>query len=568
MIRYQLKILVVPLLIAFVSIHCSNDFLEVPPSNAVYSSDLETMEGVENLLIGTYSLLTGRAGGFFAGSDNWLWGSVLGGDANRGTESGDPAAKNIQRFEILPSDQDVLNKYRTLYEGVARANSTIKIITNLKDDVSLGDKIRMEAEAKFLRAHFYFDLKKNFNNTPYVDEEWDEITPVPNNLNLWGFIEEDLQFAFENLPEKQIAVGRANKYAAAAYLAKTLLYQKEFEEAKELFDIIIQNGTTSDGTPYQLLGQYADIFRSIYDNHPESVFAVQAAVNTGTPLNSNFSFVLNFPNGQDAPGVCCGFFQPSFDLVNSFRTDANGLPLLDASYNQGSNLMKSDMGVESSESFTTDQGSIDPRLDHSVGRRGLPYLDWGLHPGKRWIRNQAYGGPYSPKKFVYYNEGIGVENESTGWGAAGLTAVNYCIIRYADVLLMAAETEIELGNLEQGRDYINQVRQRAKESQLMEADANYHIDLYDAFEDQEEARKAVRFERKLELSGEGHRFYDLVRWGIAAETLNTYLQHEDQYLTDPFAGVTFEKGKHEFLPIPQQEIDLLGAEVLIQNPGY
>lgn len=550
------------------SIHCSSDFLEVPPSNAVYSSDLETLEGAENLLIGTYSMLTGRAGGFFGGSDNWLWGSVLGGDANRGTESGDPPGRELQRFEVLPSDDFILLKYRTLYEGIARSNSTIKIISTLKDDITLDDKIRMEAEAKFLRAHFYFDLKKNFNNTPYVDEEWDEITPVPNNLNLWHFIEEDLQFAYENLPVTQVAIGRANKYAAAAYLAKTLLYRKEFERAKELFDIVIQNGTTSDGTPYQLLDQYADVFRSIYDNHSESVFAVQAAVNTGTPLNSNFSFVLNFPNAQDGPGACCGYFQPSFDLVNSFRTGANGLPLLDASYNQGSNLIKSDMGIESSASFSMDQETLDPRLDHSVGRRGIPYLDWGLHPGKRWIRNQAYGGPYSPKKFVYYKEGIGVENESTGWGALGLTAVNYCIIRYADVLLMAAETEIELGNIEQGRDYINQIRQRAKQSQLTEVDANYHIELYESFQDQEQARKAVRFERKLELSGEGHRFYDLVRWGIAAETINEYLEHEDQYLTDPFAGAKFEKGKHEYLPIPQQEIDLVGNEVLIQNPGY
>lgn len=550
------------------SIHCSSDFLEVPPSNAVYSSDLETLEGAENLLIGTYSMLTGRAGGFFGGSDNWLWGSVLGGDANRGTESGDPPGRELQRFEVLPSDDFVLLKYRTLYEGIARSNSTIKIISTLKDDITLDDKIRMEAEAKFLRAHFYFDLKKNFNNTPYVDEEWDEITPVPNNLNLWHFIEEDLQFAYENLPVTQVAIGRANKYAAAAYLAKTLLYRKEFERAKELFDIVIQNGTTSDGTPYQLLDQYADVFRSIYDNHSESVFAVQAAVNTGTPLNSNFSFVLNFPNAQDGPGACCGYFQPSFDLVNSFRTGANGLPLLDASYNQGSNLIKSDMGIESNASFSMDQETLDPRLDHSVGRRGIPYLDWGLHPGKRWIRNQAYGGPYSPKKFVYYKEGIGVENESTGWGALGLTAVNYCIIRYADVLLMAAETEIELGNIEQGRDYINQIRQRAKQSQLTEVDANYHIELYESFQDQEQARKAVRFERKLELSGEGHRFYDLVRWGIASETINAYLQHEDQYLTDPFAGATFIKGKHEFLPIPQEEIDLVGKEVLIQNPGY
>ena len=470
-------------------------------------------------------------------------------------------------FEITPSQSEILQKYRTLYEGIARANSTIKVVRALDDNVPFEEKVRIEAEAKFLRAHFYFDLKKNYNNTPYVDENWDEITPIPNDLNLWSFIEDDLQFAYENLPETQVAVGRANKYAAAAYLAKTFLFEGNFTEAKKLFDIVIADGMTSNGLAYQLTENYAHNFRSIYDNNAESIFAVQAAVNTGTLQTTNNSFILNFPLAPDAPGTCCGYFQPSFDLANSFRTDLEGLPLLDESYNLPDNALKSDMNIESDESFISDQKNLDPRIDHSIGRRGIEYLDWGLHPGKRWIRDQSYGGPYSPKKFIYYKEGIGIENDVSGW-APGLTAINYCIIRYADVLLMAAEAEIELGNLEQGLTYINQVRQRAQQSQLTDVNANYHIELYDALQDQDQARKAVRFERKLELSGEGHRFYDLVRWGIAAETINQYLQNEDQYLTDPFAGARFEKGKHEYLPIPQQEIDLVGDEVLIQNPGY
>ena len=128
--------------------------------------------------------------------------------------------------------------------------------------------------------------------------------------------------------------------------------------------------------------------------------------------------VLNYPHGSagpERPGGCCGFFQPSFELVNSYRTDGSGLPLLDGSYNSGSNAVKDDMGVGSGDNFTPDAGNLDPRLDHSVGRRGIPYLDWGPHPGVDWIRDQPYGGPYSPKKFIYYKAGVGSENDGSSW---------------------------------------------------------------------------------------------------------------------------------------------------------
>jgi len=229
--------------------------------------------------------------------------------------------------------------------------------------------------------------------------------------------------------------------------------------------------------------------------------------------------------------------------------------------------LKTDLGLTSTDDFTPDTGNLDPRLDHAIGRRGIPYLDWGPHPGASWIRSQAYGGPYSPKKFSYYQSGSGVENDVSSW-TPGYTAVNYNIIRFADVLLLAAEAEIELNNLDKALEYINRVRIRAMNSALPDADANYVINTYNSFSSQAEARTAVRFERKLELSGEGHRFYDLVRWGLAEQVLNAYLQHERQFLSPPFLGAQFIAGKNEYLPIPQNEIDLQGEDVLIQNPGY
>lgn len=552
---------------------CSDEFLDVKPTGSLSSESLATQAGMEASLIASYSMLLGR-GGFFTDASNWFWGSVLGGDANKGTNAGDQSQANeIQIYSPQTNNGSIYEKYRANYEGIARANNTIKLVS-IAEGVSEDVKTRVEGEARFLRAHYYFDLKKNFNNTPYVDENWDGVEKIGNNTDLWMPITADFQNAYDNLPETMGDAGRANKWAAAAYLGKALLFQGKHAEAKAIFDEVIANGVTANGQPYGLNENYADSFRSITDNSKESVFASQAAAGTGSINNANPSMVLNFPhgsNGPERPGGCCGFFQPSHDLVNSFRTNEAGLPLLDGSHNSNDNKVKSDMGLTADAEFTPDEGNIDPRLDHSVGRRGIPYLDWGMHPGFDWVRDQAYGGPYSPKKFIYYKEGIGTENDGSDW-TPGYTAVNYNIIRYADVLLMAAECEIELGNLDAGKDLINQVRERAKNSPVKMEDgsnaANYNVAPYESFADKSEATAALRMERKLELSGEGHRMYDLVRWGIAEEALNTYLANENALLSSPFASATFTQNKNEYLPIPQNEIDLLGADVLKQNPGY
>jgi len=542
--------------------------LEVAPTASLSPFELSSLDGLEGSLIGTYSILLGRAG-FFSDATNWLWGSVMGGDANKGSSEGDQSIVNeVQAYAAQSNNFAVLEKYSVLYEGISRANVTIKLLLNADKNVSESDKSRILSEAKFLRGHYYFELKKNFNNTPYIDENWDEVTPVSNNLDLWPFIEADFQFAYDNLPEVQSAAGRANKWAAGAYLAKAYLYQDKFEDAKAIFDLVIANGMTASGQPYDLVPYYADVFRSVFDNNEESIFATQAAAGTGSILNANPAQVLNYPfSGFTGPGGCCGFFQPSLDLANSFRTNEAGLPLLDNSYNDVANALKTDLGIKSAENFIPDNGNLDPRLDHSIGRRGIPYLDWGLHPGSDWMRDQTYGGPYSPKKISYYRAGIGIENDNSSW-TPGYSAVNYNIMRFADILLMAAEVEIELNNLEKALDYINRVRSRAVNSTLPEAEANYVISTYSSFTNQSEARTAVRFERKLELSGEGHRFYDLVRWGIAAPVLNSYTQYENQFLNPPFSQAIFTTGKNEYLPIPQNEIDLQGSDILIQNPGY
>lgn len=562
---------------------CKDSFLDVPVTGQLNQSLLSGRQGLDASLIAVYSQVNGR-GGRMASPSNWVWGSIRGGDATKGTDPGDFSDINpIQRYEYLPTQGVISEKYNGNYEGVARANATLKILKTATADVTDDFKKGIEAQAKFLRAHFYFELTRAFNRVPYVDENVDYgtgIEKVKNDTDLWPKIEEDMLFAYNNLPETQGQVGRVNKWAAAAYLAKIYLYQKKYTEAKALFDDVITKGKTSNGKPYGLVAKFQDVFKASNDNNEESVWAYQSAANTGSVNNANPEFDLNWPynTGADGPGNCCSFFQPTFELANSFRT-SGGLPLLDGSYNTGANQLKTDQGLETADPFTPDAGPVDPRLDHSIGRRGIPYLDWpGLNssytfPGKAWIRNQPNAGPYQTKKFVYYKSDVGSLQDNSSW-TPGYAAINFPIIRFADVLLMAAECEIEVGDPTKARDYVNRIRTRAANSVLLTKAgapaANYQITTYsDTWGKDDATRNKVRFERRLELSGEGHRFYDLVRWGIAAQTLNAYIAYESTKTSlGALSGAVFNAGVDELLPIPQNQIDLVGTDVLKQNPGF
>ncbi|GAB2564213.1 RagB/SusD family nutrient uptake outer membrane protein [Spirosoma areae] len=565
------------LLLVAVGVSCKDSFLNQPPTGTLSSNEITSSAGLQATLIGAYSELNGRDYGWFGSSFNWLWGSVTGGDANKGSNAGDQStAVFIQNFTVIPTAGPINDKYRAMYEGISRANTVLRVLKAPGPDVTPAIATNIGAQARFLRGHYYFELKRTYNNTPYVDETLDYgsgVTSVTNEADLWPKIEADFKFAYDNLPETQEANGRANKWAAASYLAKTYLYQKKYAEAKTLFDLVIASGKTATGQKYALVPDFTTLFNAANSINPEAIFAIQNAANTGSVNNANPDMVLNFPF-SGGPGSCCGFFQPSFEMANSFRTNANGLPLLDGSYNTGANQIKTDQGLASADPFTPDAGPLDPRLDYSVGRRGIPYLDWGPHPGANWIRDQVYGGPFAPKKFIYPKAQAGTLTDGTGW-TPGYTTINYNIIRYADVLLMAAETEVELNNPELARKYVNQIRERAANPTVFvkgadnKPAANYVIGQYStAWTNQATAREAVRFERKLELSGEGHRFFDLVRWGIAEKAVNAFLAYESAKLPGTYAGAKFTANKNEYMPIPQQQIDLQGTAVLKQNTGY
>jgi len=561
-----------------ITIACSDDFLNVGATGSLSEAQMTSLSGIDGVLIGAYSSLNGTFGNRFEAPNHWVTGSVAGGEANKGTDPGDYSSINpVQRYETDATQGDLNQLWRGRFDGVSRANSVLKLIA-MSETISAADAARLSGEARLLRGHFYFDLKKHFNNVPYIDEtiEASDISDVPNSPGVtWDAIIADFQYAFDNLPATQAQAGRVNKWAALAYLGKAKLYKKDFAGAKSAFDQVIASGVTPSGEKYALLDNYANIYNAEYDNHAEAVMDVEAANNSGSTANANYFDDLNYPynTGADGPGNCCGFFQPSFSLANAFRT-VNGLPRVNGEEYTSDGELVTDYGLESSDAFTQDSGPLDPRIDHSIGRRGIPYLDWIAHPGKAWIRAQPYAGPYSPKKYIYYKSQEGSLTDASSW-TRGYALMNYTIIRFADVLLMAAEAEIEAGSLDKALDYVNQVRRRAANSAhwVKNPDgsnaANYDIALYSSFPSKDFATKALRMERKLELSGEGHRFFDLVRWGIAADELNKYLPYEaSKGLVTKFGGARFTAGKNEYYPIPQTQIDIQGSDVLSQNPGY
>jgi starch-binding outer membrane protein, SusD/RagB family len=556
---------------------CSDSFLDVQPKAALSGETLTNKAGVNLLLVGVYALLDGWAtpGGAYrsyqAGADNWVFGSVASDDAYKGTIAGDqPPISLIEQMNISSDNIYFRGKWRGMYDGIARANDVLQILADVKDATE-AEKAQITAEARFLRGFFHFDLKKVFNNVPYIDEKIYnsknlESTKVPNTADIWAQIEGDLKAAADVLPAKQVQPGRPTKWAANAMLAKVFLFQKKYAEAKTLLEGIVLSNQ------YKLMDKYHDNFRASTNNNTESIFEVQYSVNDGASggENGNAGSTLNYPYGGGGVTTCCGFFQPSQNLVNAFKTK-DGLPMLN-DFNTAD--VTSDQNIESTAPFTNFAGEVDPRLDWTVGRRGIQYLDWGVHPGKVYVRDQAYGGPYSPKKHVMYRSDVG---SNTFAGNPRLNANNYRMVRLSHVLLWLAEIEVEIGTLEKAQGYVNQIRKRAAnvdgfvKTPAGVAAANYVIKEYTTpWSDKETARKAVQFEERLEFAMEGHRRFDLVRWGIAEATLNAYYATEKSkrsYLN----GVTFKKGIHEFFPIPLQEIlnsQVDGKPTLTQNPGY
>jgi len=554
---------------------CDSKWLEEDFRGDLDEDILATEKGIDGLLIGAYSMIDGTnpSYGWESAASNWHYGSIRGMEANKGSSANEqPDINPLQTFSETSDNPYLYVKWREVYTAVDRCNSAV-VVTRLaleKGTITKEQSDIFLRQARVLRGWYQFEAWRMWSMIPYVDEKTD-YKKVTNTEDVRSQILADLEQG-TGLPGNMGAIGRFNRTVSEVLLAKALMQMHhDYKGALSLLQDVKNTGVKPDGKPIGLAPSYGEIFDTEYRNGIESVYTLQYSVKDASGAwNGGWGELLNFPvKGGGSPGGCCGFFQPSQELVNSFRTTNDGLPVMDHLYNE--NPVKNDQGLTPNQPFTPDAGNLDPRLDWTVGRRGIPYWDWGKHTGSDWVRDQTYGGPYSPKKQVYKKSQEGIYTEIGNYYSFW-TANGYRMIRYSDVLLLLAECQIETGDLAGALTNINAVRARAANPDgfVKEADgktpaANYNIGLYPSFPDAEYARKALRMERKLELGMEGHRWFDLNRWGITVAELNRILAYEKTTPWGPNMYGNATVGPEDVTyPIPQRQIDLSNGR-LMQN---
>ncbi|WP_026714289.1 RagB/SusD family nutrient uptake outer membrane protein [Flavobacterium daejeonense] len=553
-------------LVLIISSSCT-DFLDNNPRGVLSEDDVVTPQSIEGFMNAAYAQL---------GNDHydspyslWPFGNVRSDDAYKGG-SGTNDIQNFHFFEvsnnIRPDFGELDSFWYISYVGVSRVNKALKAL-EIIDENEYPLKERRIAEMRFLRGHFYFMLKIMYRNVPYITEDIpvEDYKLIANNAlsneALWEKIAEDFEAAAEVLPDTQSQVGRATKKAAYAYLAKTRLYQAYTQDEK-------YNVTGTNAAHLQqvvdasekvigkasLEGDFANNFLpGSYENGPESLFAIQFSDNDGTLYGRlNFSDVLSTPQGLG----CCDFHKPSQNLVNAFKTDANGLPEFDT-YNND------DFDYKNIDEFT-----VDPRLYHTVAMPGLPYkYDPEYLYVEAWVRNPGTYGYYASLKENVAPSCSCVVNIDPFYG----NSKNRIQIRYADVLLFRAEALIELGRQAEALPLINEVRNRAAQSTgrltyVTNFKINPYVDGVNCTWTQDFARKALRFERRLEFAMEGSRFFDLVRWGVTEEVMNTFYEGEKSKRSY-YSDAHFDAEKEEYCPIPLAQINF-SQGLYKQNSNY
>jgi starch-binding outer membrane protein, SusD/RagB family len=544
---------------------CKDSFLDTAPQAALASSTLASgKNGVNATLISAYKSLVGWTGNWNEAAwgtapSNWAFNSATD-DAHKGSEPGD--LDDILTFELYqwnPANGIIRSKWVSTYEGIVRANSAINtskaFLKNSPGDKAYADEVA--GEATFLRAYFHFEGYKMWKNIPYYIET-DTDFQKPNDQPVLPLIIKDLESAIALLPANKTAAGRVDKTIATAYLGKAKLYGKDYTGALAAFNTVISSGK------YSLADCFYDNFSVAGDNNKESIFAVQTSVNDGDGdgFNSNFGERLAMPHGS-SPYGCCGFKNPTYDLGYAFKVDANGLPIS----TEGATLKRLEAGAAD---------LLDPRIDYTMGRTDVPYLDWGVQKND-WIRGSGYAGWYSPKKNAHASADAAL---SGSWAGAQLSNLNVELMRYSDLLLMAAECEVEIGSLTKAQEYVNAIRKRAGncaqgagKNLKVAIDAKeitwakYKVSQYTApWTNKDAAREFVRTERRLELALEGHRLYDLQRWGNLVTVIKSYQAREGKLIPVLSSG-TAPSDKHLMYPLPSTEIDRSGGK-LKQNTGY
>lgn len=607
---------------------CGDNFLKLDPTGSVSEGTLMTEEGIDWVLTGAYASFNGmtQTGWMgYASLANYVYGDVMGADANKGSIANDQTDfTQLETYSFNSSNGYISGKWNGIYEAVKRCNNVMSMVNRYGDGLTNAEQII--GQAQFIKAVWLFDGIKNFGaSIPYVSVEDYEANTDPqvtnideggNYIYIWDKVEADLKDAINKLPATWPAneSGRATSWMAKAVLAKLYIFwsspyngnngsgTNHWGDAKALLQEIINNGVDAKGNKYQLIKNYGDLFDATSadcDWGGEGVFDVQLTI-AGTQTNTNAP-VSNPAIGPQGLGGW-GFYQPTYDFVQNFIVDANGLPLSAKEYRAKPVLSKVKAGT--SDGVETDLTvAVDPRLDFAIGRFGIPFMDYGV-PLKTggWVRDPTNGGLYMNKKYLPQKSEKGSTSVAT---ASVSSSKNLHLIRFADILLMYAECLIHDGQFDEAISYINQVRSRAANdiytvaefedvykasvdeekgekwtdiapsglkfenktnngSDVNETVSNYRLGLYPTSGNTEAtATAALRAERRIELSLEGHRWYDLCRWGIASTELNDYVSYENNFFGTKFQAY----GGYVMLPIPFTEIAYAQGRI-VQNADW
>jgi hypothetical protein len=604
LLRSRLVLGTVGLVLVGAVIYACKDFLDTPAQGALNEASLTNKVGVEGSLIATYRSLdcnNATNGNWGCAASNWPFGSITSDEAYKGSEASDqPQATRLELY-AWDSDQaqDYLDrKWASMYEGIMRANETLRLLAKVSQlkpgAITSADSSSIAGEARFLRAHFHFELWRMWGNVPYYFETDTADFRKPNALGIDGVAAQiiaDLDGAIALLPATPRGgqAGRVTSWTAKAYKGRVLISQRQYAAAIAVLDNVIAAG------PYALEVSFDRVWTGFrgFANGKETILAFNASVNDGEPggNNANYGERLNLPH-SGSPFKCCGFHQPSQNLANVYQVDAvTGLPkaFTDPNWNARDAVWKANVA-----------DVVDPRMDWTIGRDSVPYKDWGMHLPS-WIRAPGYGGPYSPKKNA--QELASGNVSKVGWQPEQQNGVHIHIFRFADLLLLDAEAKVETGDIAGAQALVNQIRRRAamtaqgcgagSTDAALRAKyptcaghdelavplndptikwATYKVSEYTVpWPDVPTARAAVALERRLELGMEGQRFFDLRRYGgaTATQVMTAYLDAEKLPARRAYktAQTYYATPRYDLFPIPQVEIDLSNGK-LTQNPGW
>ena len=556
------------LALSLLTASCSDFLDKQTPQGVLTDEQVKSSQYVDNLVISAYAVWI-SAEDINSSFSMWNY-DVRSDDAYKGgngTSDGDVFHQLEISQGILTTNWNISDMWQRLYNGISRVNTAIALLDQT-DEATYPLKNERIAEMKFLRAYGHFLLKRLYKNIPFIMDEhlttaqYNELSNKQySNDEGWQLIIDDLEEAYKTLPVTQADKGRPTKAAAAAFLTKVYLYKAYHQDDPNTNEVTSINKDdlakvveysdpaiyTAGG--YGLESDFHNNFRpeEQYENGKESIWAMQYSKNDGTKYgNLNWSYGLIVPN---IPGVTdggCDFYKPSQNLVNAYRTSADGLPLLDT-YNQ--------------KDYDKGTDYADPRLFLTVGMPGLPsefnpkYI---MDNSAVWSRSNGLYGHYVTLKQNVDPDLVGSYLIKGSWWG---TSENRIVFRYADVLLERAEALVQLndGRIPEAISLVNQLRQRAKQSTSVIANYQHdygvkmNIATYKGNYDQTQALKIVKMERRLEMGMECERFFDLVRWGEADKVLNKYYAEEANDCSI-YTAAHFTKNKNEYLPIPYAQI--------------